>query len=218
MSATPHHTTPYYSSFTIKWATLDREIDDAMALRERVFSTEQGLFQGSDRDQFDDCAQVLVALTSVGGWHDTVVGTVRIHHDGDNVWRGSRLAIDPIFRGQGGIGASLIRLAVGSANALGCTQFLAQVQKSNERLFRRLNWQSHYELILHNMLHVVMEADLSCFPPVYQPSSGFVIKNPRPVPVLSHYSPLLDRLQIIGAELTAQPGRPDQTIAEVSAQ
>lgn len=214
MPATRDHATPYYSSFTIKWATLDREIDDAMALRQRVFSKEQGLFQGSDRDQFDDHAQVLVALASVGGWHDQVVGTVRIHHDGDHVWRGSRLAIDPAFRGQGGIGASLIRLAVGSANALGCTQFLAQVQKSNERLFKRLNWQSHYELTLHNMLHVVMEADLNCFPPVYQPSSGFVIKNPRRMPVLSHYSPLLDRLHITDTDPMTQPHR---TFAELGA-
>ena len=118
-----------------------------------------------------------MAVANHGGWPDKVVGTVRIHRYKDNVWWGSRLAVDQAMRHRSGIGASLIKLAVGSAHGLGCTQFLAQVQKQNEVLFNRLNWRSHYDLQVRNYPHVMMEADLDRYPPILQPESGFVLKG-----------------------------------------
>jgi len=171
------HIIDHHSDYTIKWATLDWEIEQAFALRRKIFCEEQGIFTGDDRDKTDDHAQCLVAIANHGGWHDQVVGTVRIHHEGENVWWGSRLGVDPEFRTQVGLGAALIKLAVSSAHALGCEKFLAQVQKKNERLFNRLRWESCFELDVRNRPHVMMEADLNNFPPIYHPNSGFVLKE-----------------------------------------
>ncbi|MBO1255502.1 GNAT family N-acetyltransferase [Alteromonas sp. 5E99-2] len=167
----------YFSDFTIKWATSEWEKHHAYALRRQVFCGEQGIFEIDDKDDIDNRAQVLVAIANHGGWHEKVVGTVRIHHEGNHVWWGSRLAVDASFRTQTGLGSLLIKLAVSSAHALGCKVFLAQVQKQNERLFQRLNWKSQYELMLKEHLHVMMKAELASFPPCYHPESGFVVSN-----------------------------------------
>lgn len=169
----------HYSDYTVKWATLDWELEQAFALRRQVFCGEQGIFEKDDRDEVDDYAQLLVAVANRGGWHEKIVGTVRIHNEGPRLWWGSRLAVDQRFRAQIGLGGVLIKLAVSSANALGCDQFFAQVQKRNEKLFQRLNWESKFELPVKDHPHVMMEANLDEFPPCYQPKSGFVIKGPR---------------------------------------
>ena len=166
-----------HSDYTIKWATSNWEIEQAHQLRRKVFCHEQGIFDSDDSDPIDDYAQCLIAIANHGCWHDKVVGTVRIHHEGDNVWWGSRLAVDSDFRGQVGLGSALIKLAVSSANGVGCQKFLAQVQKQNERLFQRLRWQSCYELMIRNRLHVMMEAQLSQFPPITNPKTGFVVRE-----------------------------------------
>jgi len=148
-----------------------------MRLKRAVFCDEQGIFDSNDRDQTDDYAQSLIAIANHGCWHDKVVGTVRIHHEGNDVWWGSRLAVDPVFRSHRGLGSALIKLAVSSANGLGCQQFLAQVQKQNENLFKRLNWQSCYDLIVQNRPHVMMEAGLEKFPPMTNPTTGFIVRE-----------------------------------------
>lgn len=170
---------PDYSDYTIKWATLPWEVEQAHALRRRVFCDEQQLFEADDQDATDDHAQTLVALGNQGGWHQQVVGTVRIHKEADNLWYGSRLAVDPDFRSQGQLGSTLIKLAVSSAHALGCECFRAKVQAQNEPLFRRLAWRTFgYQEIL-GLKHAVMEADLTAYPPCHTPTSGFVLKARR---------------------------------------
>lgn len=170
----------FYSGYTVKWADLPWEQQQAYALRRRVFCQEQQLFEGDDRDAIDDQAQLLVALGDWGGWHDQLVGTVRIHQPEAGVWWGSRLAVDGHFRRQGQIGSTLIRLAVSSAHALGCEQFLAHVQLQNETLFQRLHWHTIGQLKLHGQCHVVMQADLDFYPPCATPYSGFVARSRPP--------------------------------------
>lgn len=170
---------PDYSDYTIKWATLPWEVQQAHDLRRRVFCDEQGLFEGDDIDATDSHARTLVALANNGGWHDKVVGTVRIHREGDadeQIWYGSRLAVDPAFRSQGQLGSTLIKLAVSSAHAQGCKTFMATVQAQNEVLFRRLKWETHSYRDILGMKHAVMEADLAAYPPCHTPKSGFVLK------------------------------------------
>lgn len=166
-----------YSNYTIKWATSKWEINQAHKLRRKVFCYEQGIFDTDDRDHIDGYAQCLIALANHGCWHDKVVGTVRIHHEGDNVWWGSRLAVDNDFRANLGLGSALIKLAVSSANGLECEQFLAQVQKQNESLFKRLNWKSQYDMMVRGRPHVMMEAELAKFPSIDNPSTGFVVRD-----------------------------------------
>ena len=59
--------------FRVKWAATDWERRRAMALRRAVFCIEQGIFPGDDRDDIDDHAQLLVALSCIGGDFDEVL-------------------------------------------------------------------------------------------------------------------------------------------------
>ena len=163
------------AEFRIKAATLPWEFREAYALRRAVFCIEQGIFAQDDRDAVDEHAQLLVAVSSVGGAPDQVVGTVRIHRDdADTHWRGSRLAVHAGFRSFGRIGATLIRLAVCSAHAQGCTRFLAHVQLQNEALFQKLRWQTLAHEDVHGRAHALMQADLAHYPPCTQPWNGYV--------------------------------------------
>lgn len=167
----------HYAGYTIKWVTLPWERQQAYALRQRVFCHEQQLFTGHDLDDIDQHAHLLVALGSVAGWHDEVVGTVRIHQLEPGIWMGSRLAVDSAYRRQGQLGPTLIRLAVCSAHALGCTAFYAQVQHQNEPMFRRMHWQTLDWLELRGVKHARMQADLDYYPPCHDPQSGMVINT-----------------------------------------
>jgi putative N-acetyltransferase (TIGR04045 family) len=161
------------TSYTIKWTTLPWEANEAYKLRRAVFCIEQGIFIGDDRDEIDERAQLLVAVSCMGGMPEQVVGTVRIHEDEPGVWTGSRLAVHAAFRRHGKIGATLIRLAVSSAHALGCTTFLAHVQSQNAPLFHALHWITLSEELMHGRPHHLMQADLVFYPPCVTPQSGF---------------------------------------------
>ena len=126
-----------------------------------MFCVEQGLFAGDDLDAIDARAQTLVALSSLGGMPDQLVGAVRIHAAEDGIWWGSRLAVHAAFRSHGRIGATLIRLAVCSAHARGCRVFLAHVQSQNVPLFEKLRWAALKEETLHGRPHHLMQADLA---------------------------------------------------------
>jgi len=166
---------PYMpSEFRIKWTTLDWEAEEAFRLRRAVFCIEQGIFVGDDRDDIDQHAQQLVAVSCVAGMPEQVVGTVRIHRDHDNVWFGSRLAVHAAFRRYGKIGATLIRLAVSSAHALDCETFLAHVQSQNVPLFQAMHWDVLAEETLLGRPHHLMQAQLHAYPPCVTPHGGFV--------------------------------------------
>jgi putative N-acetyltransferase (TIGR04045 family) len=165
------------SEFRVKQATSVWERASAYRLRRDVFCKEQGIFIDDDRDAIDAEARLLVALAYVAGMPDQVVGTVRIHRDDTGNWWGSRLAVDSEFRRQGHLGAALIRLAVASANAIGCETFLAHVQRQNVPLFRKLHWKSLQEETLQGRPHHLMQADLSAYPPFFDMARGFVTQS-----------------------------------------
>jgi putative N-acetyltransferase (TIGR04045 family) len=160
--------------FRIKFAASRWERGGSYALRRAVFCDEQGIFRTSDRDETDEHAIPIVALSMLGVASDQVVGTVRIHEEAPGVWWGSRLAVESEYRRICAIGATLIRLAVSSANAMGCQTFLAHVQKQNEPLFRQMNWRTIEEVDLLGRPHLKMQADLSAYPPCATPELGYV--------------------------------------------
>jgi putative N-acetyltransferase (TIGR04045 family) len=162
------------SGFQIKFAVDPWEKAAACALRRQVFCEEQGVFSGDDRDETDDVAIPIVAVSLVGVAADTVVGTVRIHEAEPGLWWGSRLAVGADYRRIGALGSGLIRLAVSSAHARGCTRFLANVQSRNALLFRRLHWTTVETFDLYGRPHHRMEADLSYYPPFATPEEGFL--------------------------------------------
>jgi putative N-acetyltransferase (TIGR04045 family) len=166
---------PYSASeFQVKFATSDWERRQAHALRRAVFCQEQGLFEGDDRDAIDDQAIPIVALSMMGIAADKLVGTVRIHQAEPGLWLGSRLAVHEDFRKIGALGTTLIKLAVSSANAMGCHTFLANVQVQNGLLFRRLHWEVIEEFEVYGKPHLRMKADLAYYPPCPTPEAGFI--------------------------------------------
>jgi putative N-acetyltransferase (TIGR04045 family) len=165
------------TEYRIKWTTLSWEADEAHKLRRAVFCVEQGIFVGDDRDEIDERAQQLVAVSCIAGMPEQVVGTVRIHQEEPGVWFGSRLAVHAAFRRHGKIGATLIRLAVTSAHALGCQTFLAHVQSQNVPLFRALHWDALSQEMLLGRSHHLMQAQLEHYPPCTTPRSGFVTQS-----------------------------------------
>lgn len=162
------------AEYQVKFATSAWERREAHALRRAVFCREQKIFEADDRDGIDDQAIPIVALSMLGVVADQVVGTVRIHEAEPGVWWGSRLAVHEDFRKIGALGATLIRLAVSSAHAMGCHTFLANVQVQNGLLFRRLHWQVIEEFEVYGKPHLRMKADLAFYPPCITPEAGFV--------------------------------------------
>jgi putative N-acetyltransferase (TIGR04045 family) len=165
--------------FLIRQATEAWEIGGAASLRHRTFVTEQGIFDTHDRDAIDRTALPLVALSTMASEADEVVGTVRIHEETPGVWWGGRLAVAPDYRRVGGLGAELIRLAVGTAHARGCRTFLAHVQMQNVPLFEKLNWQPLGHQECHGHPHMKMQADLAAYPPVLNPARGWMALTRR---------------------------------------
>lgn len=108
-----------------------------MAIRHAVFVEEQGLFVGSDRDEHDQDPATLQVL---GYWAGEAAGAVRLYPLAEpGRWKGDRLAVLSRFR-KHGIGAPLVRFAVGTASRLGGSVMLAQIQPSNVDFFERLGW------------------------------------------------------------------------------
>ncbi len=162
------------SEYLVKFATETWERREAVLLRRAVFCQEQGIFGESDRDEIDGIALPIVALSFLGVASDEVVGTVRIHEARPGVWWGSRLAVAAPYRRVGDIGAGLIRFAVSSARARGCSQFLANVQSQNAPLFRKMHWQTLEEVEIMGRSHHHMQADLSKYPPVSEAGAEFL--------------------------------------------
>lgn len=133
-------------------------------LRSEIFATEQGLFEGSDRDALDEHATPIVAQGEIAGMPDGVVGVVRIYHQGDDTWFGGRLGVAHAYRRVGAVGAALITEAVSTAHAWGCRRFLATVQAANARYFEHHHFRRLEAIELLGRPHFLMEAGLAHYP------------------------------------------------------
>jgi putative N-acetyltransferase (TIGR04045 family) len=108
-----------------------------LAVRHAVFVEEQGLFSASDADEHDQDPATLQVL---GFWDGEVAGAVRLYPLAEpGWWKGDRLAVLPPFR-RHGVGAPLVRFAVGTASRLGGLVMVAQIQPANVAFFQRLGW------------------------------------------------------------------------------
>jgi len=137
------------------------------ALRRAIFAREQQLFLDSDRDEHDDHAKPIVALSLAAGMPDAVVGVVRVYPVGHDQWFGGRLGVCPVYRRHGIVGETLIKTAVGTALGAGCSRFFATVQPANVRYFQRHHFEVVGEQHVAGVLHALMEAQLSEFKPLY---------------------------------------------------
>jgi putative N-acetyltransferase (TIGR04045 family) len=133
------------------------ELSGHFAVRWRVFVEQQGLFEGSDRDAYDDRVDTLHVVALVEG---SVVGTVRLYPLGDGLFKGDRLAVLPdarVFR----LGGELVSFAVRTAGALGGARMIAQVQVPNVRFFERLGWvcdgeAARYRGVMHQPMAIAL--------------------------------------------------------------
>jgi hypothetical protein len=170
-------------SYGFKVAREHWELQAFWKLREQIFCSEQRIFTGSDRDEYDATMIPIIAVSCEMGIPDRVVGVVRIDEREPGLWWGSRLGVDPDFRrirsvgfgpfanaqprfnGLGALGAGLIYEAVSTASRLGCKTFLAAVQEQNARFFSRLHWHTLDRIVLHGQPHYLMRAELGFYPP-----------------------------------------------------
>jgi putative N-acetyltransferase (TIGR04045 family) len=137
-------------------ASLD-EVSGHFAVRRRVFVEQQGLFEGSDRDLFDERVDTLHVVALVDG---AVVGTVRLYPLGDGLFKGDRLAVLPDARVHR-LGGELVQFAVRTAGALGGSRMIAQVQVPNVRFFERLGWAcdggaAPYRGVMHQPMAIAL--------------------------------------------------------------
>ena len=150
--------------YQFKLALSEAEREAYFSLRQQIFCEEQGIFQISDRDQYDSIAYPIIALNH----NSKVVGVVRIYEPEPGLWYGGRLGTHPDYRRGWKIGKGLINKAVTTANTWGCDRFLATVQLPNVRFFQRLHWNSINEISICNQPHHLMEAELDFYPPTNQ--------------------------------------------------
>ncbi|MCH6259062.1 hypothetical protein MLD52_21075 [Puniceicoccaceae bacterium K14] len=170
--------------FVFKIANGHEDLEGFHTLRRNIFCDEQGVFEQDDRDAVDESMIPIICKPIIAGMEDDVIGVVRIDERRPGVWYGSRLGVAQDYRrvrrfssattvrnqqpcnaGLGAIGAGLIYKAVSTANAIGCHEFLATVQKQNARFFERLHWQPLEEMELFGLPHVKMRADLNYYQP-----------------------------------------------------
>ena len=116
-------------------STLD-EYAGHFRVRREVFVDEQGLFEGTDRDRWDDTALHVVAVID-----DEVVGAVRLYQlDEAGLWQGDRLSVSAHAR-RLRAGGPLVRFAVRTAGDLGGHLMIARIQEPIVPLFRFLRWE-----------------------------------------------------------------------------
>ncbi|MGH8975499.1 MAG: MSMEG_0567/Sll0786 family nitrogen starvation N-acetyltransferase [Acidimicrobiia bacterium] len=124
---------------TCRAAKTPEELAIHFAIREAVFVTEQGFFEGSDRDGHDEDPTTVHVLGLCGR---VAGGAVRLYPlDEDGLWKGDRLAVLPEFRNQG-LGTPLVRFAVETAGGRGGRLMIAHIQPQNVEYFRRLGWHA----------------------------------------------------------------------------
>ena len=139
----------------VRAADSESEVVAALALRERVFSVEQGVPVRADRDGRDPEALHLVALED-----ERVVGTCRLVFDG-GVAKLGRMAVERERRGRG-IGDAILAEAVRAARSAKAGTILLHAQLPARALYARHGFvDSGPEFVEQGIPHVAMEKRLA---------------------------------------------------------
>lgn len=146
--------------YEIREAKSQKEISEALLLRQLVFVEEQLMFEDQDQDEHDNSA---IHLNAWSLQKNLLVGTVRCYPDKEDksIWWGGRLAVHPDFRVKG-IGVYLVRAAVETVKSQRAERFLATVLLKNVVLFKKLGWKPLGEIFeSFGYPHQLMEVDLN---------------------------------------------------------
>ena len=133
----------------------DAEVEQALALRERVFVGEQGVDPSADRDAFDDEALHFVAVED-----DRVIGTCRVLIR-DGVARLGRMVVEREERGRG-IGARVLDVAERVAAERGATLVRLHAQSAAVSFYARGGYAEVGEPFVEEGIdHITMERELA---------------------------------------------------------
>jgi predicted GNAT family N-acyltransferase len=131
------------------------EVAEALRLRERVFSVEQGVRTDADRDGRDHEATHLVAVQG-----QAVIGTCRLVFDGP-VAKLGRMAVASEWRGLG-VGAALLDEAERCAREAGSRRIDLHAQTPAVSLYARGGFVQRGELFYEEGIpHVPMDKSLA---------------------------------------------------------
>ena len=130
------------------------EVEQALALRERVFCGEQGVELGAERDGLDDEAIQVIAVD-----RDRVLGTCRVLVE-RGVGRLGRMAVDPSAR-RSGVGRAILAGAERAAHAAGADLMRLHAQRYVEDLYAAAGYRPYGEPFEEEgIAHVAMEKRL----------------------------------------------------------
>ena len=130
------------------------EVEQALAIRERVFCGEQGVALAAERDGRDPDALHVVALDG-----ERVLGTCRLLLDGATARLG-RMAVSPDARGRG-MGMAVLREAERCARARGARRLTLHAQRAVAGLYARAGFTPYGEPFVEEGIdHVGMEKPL----------------------------------------------------------
>ena len=135
-------------------ARTEEEIEAALALRLRVFSSEQGISQDADADGLDPAATQVIAVR-----RGNVVGTCRLRYPRG---RGKieRMAVDPTLR-RTGVGSRLVALAEEEARRRGATEMILHAQLESAPFYATCGYIPEGETFLEEgIAHVLMRKAL----------------------------------------------------------
>lgn len=154
---------PDAPALEVRIAASPEDLDGHFRVREEVFVREQGLFDGTDRDRWDENAVHVVAVAG-----RRVVGAVRLYPlDEAGLWQGDRLSVSTEARTLRA-GGPLVRFAVRTAGERGGHLMIARIQEPIVPLFRFLGWERVGGLIdYRGVPHQRMTIPLSGAEPVF---------------------------------------------------
>jgi predicted GNAT family N-acyltransferase len=139
----------------VRQARTAEEVEQALALRMRVFCDEQGVDRAAEKDGRDGGAIHLVALRG-----DALVGTCRLLVE-EGCVRLGRTAVATDERSQG-IGAALLATADEVALAAGAARIRLHAQTAALSLYRRAGYVAEGKPFLEEGIeHVTMEKRLA---------------------------------------------------------
>lgn len=127
------------------WFSFDdtAHMDKAFALREAVFTVEQGFAPEDDHDAQDETALHVLGVDDAGA----VCCTARLFSTEPDVWHAGRIAVCKALRGQG-VGRQLMHELVCKARALGGKTLELGAQIDKQGFYEAVGFTPYGEIFL----------------------------------------------------------------------
>jgi predicted GNAT family N-acyltransferase len=130
----------------------EAELEQAMALRRRVFCEEQGVDPSAEFDGLDDDCRQVVAIE--GG---AVIGTCRLRALEPGAVKLERMAVEPSAR-ESGAGRSLCTAADRLAAEMGADRIVLHAQRQAEAFYASCGYAPRGDTFIEEGIpHILME-------------------------------------------------------------